>query len=115
MTPAGQDNDVSQDVVYHLLFLNGVAGRTPTADVLARHAAHLADLDRQGKLVLAGPFLGRFGGLIVLRTASHAEAKRIAHEDPMIRAGVQSYDLLAWAQAERRNNYQPNLGRVADP
>jgi uncharacterized protein len=115
MIPADQDSGDSQDVVYHLLFLNGVPGRTPTAEVLAQHAAHLADLDRQGKLVLAGPYLGRFGGLIVLRTASHSEAKRIADEDPMIRAGFQSYDLVAWAQAQRGNNYQPNLGRVADP
>jgi uncharacterized protein len=114
MTLADRDSPDTHDAVYHLVFLNGLPGRTPTADVLAHHAAHLADLDRQGKLVLAGPFLGRFAGLIVLRTASLSEARRIADEDPMIRAGFQSYDLVAWAQAESGNNYQPNLGRVAD-
>ena len=113
MTPADEDADDSPVVIYHLLFLNGLPGRTPTAEVLARHAAHLADLDRQGKLVLAGPFLGRFAGLIVLRTASLAEAKQVADEDPMIRGGFQSYDLVAWAQAEKGNSYQPDLARVA--
>jgi uncharacterized protein YciI len=114
MTRADPYSDDSRDVVYHLLFLNGLPGKTPTAEVLAQHAAHLADLDRQGKLVLAGPFLGRFGGLIVLRTADLAESRRIADEDPMIRGGFQSYDLVAWAQAKSANNYQPNLARVAD-
>src|ERR1700722_8889759 len=111
MTLADQD---SQDAVYHLLFLNGLPDRIPTAEVLAHHAAHLADLDHQGKLVLAGPFLGRFGGLVVLRTANLTEARRIADEDPMIRGGFQSYDLVAWAQAAHGNNYQPNLGRATD-
>jgi uncharacterized protein YciI len=113
MTLADQDLDDPQGVVYHLLFLNGLPGKTPTADVLRHHAAHLADLDRHGKLVLAGPFLGRFAGLLVLRTASLSEARRIADEDPMIRGGFQSYDLVAWAQADSGNNYQPNLRRVA--
>lgn len=113
MTLADQGSDDPRDVVYHLLFLNGLPGKTPTDDVLAHHAAHLAELDRQDRLVLAGPFLGRFGGLIVLRTRTIAEARGIAEEDPMIRGGFQSYDIVAWAQAERRNNYQPNLGRVA--
>jgi uncharacterized protein len=113
MTLADQDSIDSGDVVYHLLFLNGIPGKTPTADVLARHAAHLAELDGQGKLVLAGPFLGRFGGLIVLRVASVAEVIRIADADPMIRGGFQSYDVVAWAQAKNANNYQPQLARVA--
>jgi uncharacterized protein YciI len=114
MTLADPDSHDSRDVVYHVLLLHGLPGTTPTPDALAQHAAHLASLDRQGKLVLAGPFLGRFGGLIVLRTASLTEARRIADEDPMIRGGFESYDLVAWALAESGNNYQPNLERVAD-
>ena len=109
MTLADQVPPDSQDVIYHALFLNGLPGRTPTADVVAQHAAHLAELDREGKLVLAGPFLGRFAGLLVLRTASVAETTRIADEDPMIRGGFQSYEVVPWAQAWSRNNYQPSL------
>jgi uncharacterized protein YciI len=109
MTLADQDSHEPSDVVYHLLFLSGLPGKAPTTDVLAQHAAHLADLDRQGKLALAGPFIGRFAGLIALRTATAAEAARIADEDPMIRGGFQSYEVVAWAQATSRNNYQPRL------
>lgn len=113
MTLADQDSRDSHDVVYHALFLTGLPGRTPTADVVAQHAAHLAELDREGKLALAGPFLGRFAGLLVLRTASVAETTRIAEEDPMIRGGFQSYEVVPWAQATSRNTYQPNLGQGA--
>ena len=109
MTLADQYSRASRDVVYHSLFLTGLPGRTPTADVVAQHAAHLAQLDRDGKLALAGPFLGRFAGLLVLRTKSVAETIRIAEEDPMIRGGFQSYEVVPWAQATSRNNYQPNL------
>jgi|SRR6266852_1694081 len=49
------------------------------------HAAHLAELDDGGKLVMAGPLPERSGGLIVLRTGSVAEAKAIADEDPLVR------------------------------
>ncbi|HEX4683582.1 MAG TPA: YciI family protein [Gemmatimonadaceae bacterium] len=109
MTLAEHDARDSHDAVYHALFLTGLPGRLPTAEVVARHAAHLAELDGAGKLVLAGPFLGRFAGLLVLRTASAGEAIRIAEEDPMIRGGFQSYEVVSWAQATARNNYQPDI------
>ena len=105
MTLADQDSRASHDVVYHALFLTGLPGRMPTAEVVAQHAAHLTELDREGKLALAGPFLGRFAGLLVLRTASVVETTRIAEEDPMIRGGFQSYEVVPWAQVTSCNNY----------
>jgi uncharacterized protein YciI len=97
------------DRSYQLLFLNGIPGKTPTAEVVGQHAAHLAELDRRGKLVLAGPLLGRFGGLIVLRADSLAEVRGIAEEDPMVRGGFQSYDVVTWLLANQQNKYQPDL------
>jgi hypothetical protein len=109
MTLATRDSDGSHDVVYHVVFLNAVPNTPPTAAVLARHAARLAELDTRGKIVLVGPFLDRTGGMIVLRTASAAEATSIAAEDPMVRGGFQSFRVAAWAQGDRQNNYQPDL------
>jgi uncharacterized protein YciI len=97
------------DRSYQLLFLNGIPGKAPTAEVVGQHAAHLAELDRRGKLVLAGPLLGRFGGLIVLRADSLAEVRGIAEEDPMVRVGFQSYDVVTWLLANQQNKYQPDL------
>jgi hypothetical protein len=113
MTFAERDSQRTNDAVYHAVFLSAVPDRPPTGDVLARHAAHLAELDHQGLLALAGPFLDRTGGLFVLRTLTTTEAARIAAEDPMVRGGFQSYRVVAWAQADTSNDYQPDLGRDA--
>jgi hypothetical protein len=109
MTLADRDSDGSHDVIYQVVFLSAMPDRPPTVEVLARHAARLADLDAHGKIALVGPFLDRSGGMIVLRTASADEASRIAEEDPMVRGGFQSYRVVAWAQGDTRNSYQPNL------
>src|ERR1700722_19436239 len=99
MPRSDQVSSDPQDVVYHLVLLSGLPGKGPTPDVLSQHAAHLAELDRQGKVVLAGPFVGRFAGLPVLRTAAAAEARGIADEDPMIREEIQAYEIVTWVQA----------------
>jgi uncharacterized protein len=99
----------SDDAVYYLLLATGVPGKAPTGDVLTEHGAHLARLDQEGKLALAGPFLDRFGGAIVLRAANADEAKRIAEQDPMVRGGFETYELIPWKQATQRNHYLPKL------
>jgi uncharacterized protein YciI len=96
-------------VVYRLIFLNGILGRPLSPEVVNLHAARLTRLDDEGKLVLAGPIPERAGGLIVLRVASLAEAKAIAEDDPMIRGGVQTYELGSWFISDRQNNFQPDL------
>jgi hypothetical protein len=44
-----------RDAKFLLIFLNSIAGRSLSAEVVDLHAAHLAQLDRDRKLVLAGP------------------------------------------------------------
>jgi uncharacterized protein len=101
--------DVRSEARYFLIFLNSIPNRPLTPEVVKLHAAHLAELDSEGKLVLAGPIPERSGGLIVLRTASLAEAKAIADEDPMIRGGYQTYELGTWIMSNRQNDYQPSI------
>jgi uncharacterized protein YciI len=101
--PAGE----SRDAVLYALFLSLKPGRALSPAVIDQHAAHLAELDRQGRLVLAGPLLARFSGLIVLRVANFADAKAIAEADPMIAGGFQSYELATWMMANQQNHYQP--------
>jgi uncharacterized protein len=106
MPPADASADDGQTVFY-ALFLSLVPGKTLTPALIGQHAAHLAELDHEGKLVLAGPLLAHFTGLIILRVASLAEATAIAEEDPMIRGGFQSYEIATWLMANRQNHYQP--------
>jgi uncharacterized protein YciI len=109
MSPADRHSVGRGEAVYHLIFLNGIPGKPLSSEVVNLHAAHLEEFDKDGKLVLAGPIPERAGGLIVLRTASLAEARAIAEEDPLVRGGYQTYELGSWFMSNRQNNYRPNV------
>src|SRR5580700_8156759 len=92
-----------------LIFLTTVPGRTPSPELLQRHAAHLSELDGHGELVVAGPIAEAPGGLIALRVARLADAKAIADEDPLVSGGYQTFAAATWLMSNRQNGYQPDL------
>jgi uncharacterized protein YciI len=108
MTTAGDPSSENADR-YFLILFKMVPGRALSPEVLGSHAAHLSELDRSGRLVLAGPILERPGGLIALRVASLADAKAVADEDPLVRGGYQTYELGTWLMSTRQNGYRPDL------
>ena len=109
MSIADHISEDRREAKYYLIFLNSIPGRPLSPEVVNLHAAHLAALDRNGKLVLAGPVPERAGGLIVLPTASLAEARAIADEDPLVRGAYQTYELGTWLMSNRQNGYRPNI------
>jgi uncharacterized protein YciI len=113
MEPAMSHADADQDTKYYLIFLHSIPERPLTAEAVDQHAAHLAELDDRGKLVMAGPIVERQGGLIVLRTGSAAEARAIAEEDPLVRGAYETYELRTWLLSNRRNDYHPDIQEVA--
>ena len=94
---------------YFVIFLHPVADRPIPADVMRLHASHLAELDAQHKLVLAGPVPDRSQGLLVLDVEGLAAARLIAEEDPLIRGGYQTYEIGTWILSTAANHYLPNL------
>jgi uncharacterized protein len=98
-----------QATKYYLILLHPIPDRPLTAEAVDRHAAHLAELDDSGKLVMAGPIVERQGGLIVLQVESAAEAMAIAEEDPMVRGAYETYELGTWLMSNRQNGYRPNI------
>src|ERR1700691_3965801 len=109
MAAAANHSDGYQEAKYHLIFLHSIPERPLSREVVDLHAAHLAELDDSGKLVMAGPLVERAGGLIVLRTGSVAEAIAIAEEDPLVRGAYQTYELGTWLMSNRQNEYRPNI------
>jgi uncharacterized protein len=109
MSDAGHRCGAAQDTRYYLIFLHSIPERSLSPQAVDQHAAHLAELDDSGKLVMAGPLLERAGGLIVLRTGSAAEAMAIAEEDPLVRGAYQTYELGTWLMSNRQNDYRPNI------
>jgi uncharacterized protein YciI len=108
MSTAGDPSSENADR-YFLILMRIVPGKALPPEVLGAHAAHLAELDRDGRLVLAGLVPERPGGLIVLRVANLTDARAVADEDPLVRGGYQTYELGTWLMSKRQNGYRPDL------
>lgn len=54
----------------------------------AAHLANLEPLDRQGRIILAGPLTDKTGSLLVLEFETREEAEDFAHRDPYMVHGV---------------------------
>ena len=88
---------------YSLVFLRRPANGGPkVADPEAlqrQHIGHLQGMARAGKMVVAGPFDDqtdpRMRGLCLYRV-SLEEARRLAQEDPMVKAGRLEVEVLTW-------------------
>ena len=72
-------------------------GPTPEeAEVLEEHYKYLRDLTEQGVVMLAGRTLRndeRTLGLVLLRSDSEEEGRRIMNEDPAVRRGLMAAEL----------------------
>jgi uncharacterized protein len=109
MSPADDRAVGHREAKYYLIFLHSIPERPLSPEVIELHAAHLAELDDSGELVMAGPLVERSGGLIVLRAGSVAEAISIAEEDPLVRGAYQTYELGTWLMSNRQNGYRPDI------
>ncbi len=67
---------------------DGPDGETKRIVHRAAHLAHLEQLDKQGRVVLAGPLTDKTGSLLVLEFDSREEAEAFARQDPYIIHGV---------------------------
>jgi uncharacterized protein YciI len=69
----------------------------PPPEIVREHRDRLLRLADEGTVVLAGPFEGG-GGLVVMDVDSPAEAERIASGDPFVKHATHSYRLVRWLQ-----------------
>jgi uncharacterized protein YciI len=76
-----------------------------TADVIERHIAYLRGLDKDGRLVLCGPFTDFPGGMVVIRASSREEADRIVQSDPFIAEGYETYNLRTLEVADASTDF----------
>ena len=89
------------ETVYFGFLVNG-PNRSQDAETAKRlQAEHLAYMDgqsKEGKLVVAGPFMvdGTRRGVVIYRVADATEAKRRAEADPMVKAGRLAVELHPW-------------------
>lgn len=78
----------------------------PREEALIReHVAFLRELDREGLLVLAGPFEDGLGGMIIIRAESLGAARRLAESDPFVTGGYDSCEVRTWLLSCEENNH----------
>ncbi len=86
----------------YVVFTKPTRGLGPVLENLNGHLEFQCSLERRGIMFGAGPFwtddeqewLGE--GMVIIRAASLAEAKRIAAEDPMHESGARSFVVRPW-------------------
>ncbi|MEF2967663.1 YciI family protein [Paenibacillus sp. M1] len=93
-----------EDIRYVIL-LSVIPGKEMSEELIRAHVGHLKELDRQGKLVLCGPFTDYRGGMVIIKAAGYEEAKAVAEADPYVQAGVESYELRTWELSCEGNNH----------
>ena len=91
----------TQFVVLH----EKVPDRPTSTDLIQRHVAYLRELDREGRLVLSGPFMDHAGGMLIIRARDKSEALEIAGVDPFIRSGVRNLDVRTLLLSCEENNH----------
>ena len=72
----------------HFILTYGYNDTPQRAERRDDHLAHLAKLEAEGKLVLAGPLADLSGGVIVLAADTEEAAQALVEQDPYTRHGV---------------------------
>lgn len=92
---------------YYMAFLYRGDKWTPevtpaTQELQKAHLANIGRLSKEGKLILAGPFMddGPLRGIFVFRVGSLAEAQALCDTDPAVKAGRLRVELHPWYSAK---------------
>jgi uncharacterized protein YciI len=90
---------------YQLVLLRRAPDAPKLADAVleqlqAQHIGHLKKMAAAGKMMVAGPFDDQpdpsLRGLCLYRVGSVEEARRLATEDPMVKAGRLRPEVMTW-------------------
>lgn len=96
--------DISTEALF-VIMLDNVPGVMTTESVIRAHVAYLRELDRDGELVMCGPFTDYRGGMVVIRAKDRAHAERQARRDPFVTEGVRTYEIRSWLLSTEANNH----------
>jgi uncharacterized protein YciI len=108
--------------VYTLVLLRRPAAAPAMSDeeldaLQARHLAYRAELRRQGKVVVNGPFDEQsdvsMRGMSIF-TCDPAEAARLSDGDPSVQAGRLTYDVMEWWVAAGTLAFADAVGPVGE-
>lgn len=102
LSPADKESALRQ---YYFVMLMKGSRRDEiidTAKINRIQAGHIANIDRlakEGKLILAGPFMDdiNWRGIFIMNCATEKEAEELLATDPAIATGRLTYEIYRWA------------------
>lgn len=66
------------------------------AKIRPAHLEYINKLFQEGKVVMAGPFTDKQGGMVIYKADSLEEAKQLAEADPAVTEGARTLQLREW-------------------
>ncbi|MCB0443159.1 MAG: hypothetical protein KDC50_03835 [Flavobacterium sp.] len=106
-TFAYQEGDTTYIMQKYFLVLlkkgeNRNHSKEETAEIQKKHLAHIAWLDKTGKISLAGPSENHktISGFLLFNTETLEEADSLANLDPAVKAGRLAVETLPWWAAK---------------
>lgn len=88
-----------------VILLNTVEGTSTTETLIRAHVEYLRKLDRDGRLVMCGPFTDFKGGMVIIQAKNLDEARSIANQDPFVIGGVRTFEIRTWELSCEENNH----------
>jgi uncharacterized protein YciI len=78
--------------------------------VLPEHRRFQDDLYARGIFILSGRFEPRTGGVTLARAGSRAEMESILRDDPFVREGITSYEIVEFVPTRHSAAFGAALG-----
>jgi len=66
-------------------------------EVRPAHLAYINKLFQEGKVVMAGPFTDKRGGMVIYKADTLEEAQQLAEADPAVTEGARRLELREWS------------------
>jgi uncharacterized protein YciI len=91
-----QDNELG-DPMWYLTLHRWTGGRTSAGrEAIAEHLTWMREQQRAGKVLIAGPTPDHELGIIVFGHMPEAELHELCRTEPLIAAGLRTYDAHPW-------------------
>lgn len=82
-------------MIFYVAILETIDAKKDS-EILDIHKAYLQKYIEEGKIFAKGPFTDHSGGLIIYKTESVEEARKIAENDPVILHNSRKLTLKEW-------------------
>ncbi|MBD2862577.1 YciI family protein [Paenibacillus oceani] len=80
----------------HYVALLTIIDQELNAKVRPAHLDYLDKLYKENKVVMAGPFTDKKGGMVIYCADSPEEAQALAEADPVVAEGARTLELREW-------------------